>query len=126
MKALLNVESNLGYGADQVQGMTLGELLEAVQTAVDEWGEDTEVVLHQTNNRYGANYGTISQWDTFTAPEPDDFEVGDRVVLRDADVPAEGTVVELAAYASDGVRVVWDEECDDEDWIDPAGLARAK
>lgn len=126
MKALLNVESNLGYGADQVRGMTLGELLEAVQTAVDEWGEDTEVVLHQTNNRYGANYGTISQWDTFTAPEPDDFEVGDRVAMR-GDEQWVGTVAEVAEYFEDGVRVVWDHQPDaDEDWCDPAGLVRAK
>lgn len=46
--------SNLGYGADQVDGMKLCCLLEAVQTAIAEWGADTEVVLHQTNNRYGA------------------------------------------------------------------------
>lgn len=74
-KVLLRAESNLGYGADQVDsGMTLGALLEAVQTAVDEWGEDAEVVLFQTNNRYGANFGKLDQWQTFEAPETEECE----------------------------------------------------
>lgn len=67
MKVLLNVESNLGYGADQVKGMTLADLLEAVEMAIEDWGADTEVVPHQINNQYGANFGTVHQWDTFTA-----------------------------------------------------------
>lgn len=70
-KVLLNVESNLGYGADQVKGMTLADLLEAVEMAIEDWGADTEVVLHQTNNRYGANFGTVHQWDTFSSSEAD-------------------------------------------------------
>lgn len=72
MKVTLNVEGNLGYGTDQVQGMTLGCLLEAVQEAVAEWGEDTEVVLHQTNNQYGANFGRIAPWEVFSGSEDED------------------------------------------------------
>lgn len=127
MKALLNVEGNLGYGPDQVRGMTLGELLEAVQTAVNEWGEDTEVVLHQVNNQYGANFGRLVSGETLTGPEAEEFAVGDRVTMRGDDADLAGTVVELADYASDGVRVVWDDHqpCD-EDWIDPRNLVGVK
>lgn len=72
MRIKMNVEGNLGYGADQIERpMSLGDLLEAVQEAVDEWGEDAEVVLHQQNNQYGANYGRIVQWGAF---EGDDEE----------------------------------------------------
>lgn len=69
MKVLLRHQGNLGYGCDQVQGMTLGELLEAVQDAVDEFGEDTEVVTFQTNNGRGANFGSIDSNMTFGLDE---------------------------------------------------------
>jgi hypothetical protein len=74
MKVLLNHEGNLGYGPDQVQGMTLGDLLAAVEEAVTEWGEDAEVVLQQTNNRYGACFGHLNRWDTFAYPDADEDE----------------------------------------------------
>lgn len=75
MKVKLNAESNLGYSADQVEGMSLGQLLDLVEQAVTEYGEDAMVVLFQTNNMYGANFGTLSQWQLFdTADEDgDDF-----------------------------------------------------
>ena len=72
MKVTLQHEGNLGYGSDQVKGMTLGDLLEAVQDAVTEWGEDTEVVAFQTNNTYGASYGTLSRWETFRAADDEE------------------------------------------------------
>lgn len=57
----LNVESNLGYAADQIdRTITLADLLEQVQEAIVEWGEDAEVVLYQMNNQYGASYGRLS------------------------------------------------------------------
>lgn len=69
----MNVESNLGYGPDQIERpMSLGDLLEAVQSAVEEWGEDAEVVLHQINNGYGANYGKLNMWDLFEASGDED------------------------------------------------------
>lgn len=72
---LFRHEGNLGYGADQVRAnMTLGELLEAVQEAIVEWGEDANVVTYQTNNRYGANYGSLSGYDLFAAANNDDDE----------------------------------------------------
>lgn len=83
MKVLLNAEGNLGYGSDQIDGsMTLGCLLEAVQNAIIDWGEDAEVVLHQTNNGYGANFGRLSQWEVFTG-ERARCESCDRVIESD-------------------------------------------
>lgn len=40
-------------------GMTLGELLEAVQTAIETHGEDTRIVISDPGNRYGAQYGYL-------------------------------------------------------------------
>ena len=78
-KVLIRAESNLGYGVDDVEGnsVTLECLLKAVKTAIEEWGEQAEVVLFQTNNRYGANYGRLSQWDIFAAAEGDEDEEED-------------------------------------------------
>lgn len=68
----LSIESNLGYSADQIERpMNLGDLLEAVQDAIDEWGEDAEVVIHQINNRYGANFGRIVSYDVFGSDDED-------------------------------------------------------
>lgn len=70
-----NVEGNLGYAADQVDSpINLGQLLEQVQEAIVEWGEDAEVVLHQVNNQYGANFGRIAQWELFEGPEGEEDE----------------------------------------------------
>ncbi len=74
VKVLLKHEGNLGYSPDQVNGITLADLLELVEEAVEEWGGDTEVVLYQTNNRYGANYGTLYRWDVFSVPSSDEDE----------------------------------------------------
>lgn len=72
MKVLMHMEGNCGYGADQVEGMTLGDLLESVKEAVTEWGEDAEVVLLQINNRYGANFGRFASYDLFRTPDDND------------------------------------------------------
>lgn len=73
MRINLNIESNLGYSADQInRAMSLGDLLEAVEMAIEEWGEDAEVVIHQMNNRYGANFGRIVSYDVFENPEDDE------------------------------------------------------
>ncbi|WAB10112.1 hypothetical protein SEA_GRAVAILLIA_2 [Mycobacterium phage Gravaillia] len=74
MKVLLNHTGNRGYGADQVTGIiTLADLRAAVDEAIEEWGEDAEVVTYQTNNGRGANYGTLDDAaELFTAAEDDD------------------------------------------------------
>ena len=71
----MNVESNPGYDLDQInQPVTLASILQQVQDAIDEWGEDAEVVLHQTNNGYGANYGRLYDYGLFDGPEGDEAE----------------------------------------------------
>ena len=61
MKVKLNHQGNLGYSADQIESrLTLAELLEQVQDAILEWGEDAEVVTLQTNNGRGANFGRLN------------------------------------------------------------------
>lgn len=72
MKITMNFAGNLSYSADQVTGMTLGELQQAVEQAIQDHGADTEVVMFQTNNHYGANYGTLSPYDTFTPVEEEE------------------------------------------------------
>ena len=43
---LMAHQGNLGYGAEQVQtGVTLADLLEQVQDAITEWGDDALVVM---------------------------------------------------------------------------------
>lgn len=74
MRILMNHQGNLGYGPDQIDSpITLSELLETVQEAIIEWGEDAEVVLLQTNNGHGANYGRLySGMDLFSAEDYDE------------------------------------------------------
>lgn len=72
----INVEGNLGYSPDQIESrITLGDLLEQVQEAIEEWGEDAEVVLHQMNNRYGASYGRLNRYELFGETDTDEEEV---------------------------------------------------
>lgn len=61
----LQFEGNLGYSADQVSTRTtLGDLLEQLQDAVERFGEDATLVLFQTNNRYGANFGKLATFES--------------------------------------------------------------
>lgn len=55
----LNVSANQGYSPDQVKATTLGELLEEIEEAIEEYGEDAEFVLRDANNRRGASYGVL-------------------------------------------------------------------
>lgn len=68
----LNIRSNEGYSADQVidKTITLGALLEALQEAIEEHGEDTPVILNE-GQRYGANYGFLSQYEELFTVEPE-------------------------------------------------------
>lgn len=57
---LLSVQSNAGYSPDQIERrMTLGEMLEAIEYAISEYGDDAEIVL-DNGQRYGAQYGYIA------------------------------------------------------------------
>ena len=71
---VMNFNGNQGYAPDQINSkVTLADLLEQVQEAIHEWGEDAEVVLHQMNNGHGANYGSLAGgYDLFDGTEEDD------------------------------------------------------
>lgn len=57
---LLSVQPNEGYSPDQIQHrLSLAELLEAVEYAISEYGDDAEIVL-DNGQRYGAQYGYIA------------------------------------------------------------------
>lgn len=66
-KVLLAVTNNQGYGPDQVSGsMTLGALRDALEEAINTYGEEAEIVTKETGNRYGARYGSVDIYaDTF-------------------------------------------------------------
>lgn len=70
-QVLLAVDNNRGYAPDQItDSMTLRDLLNAVEQAIADFGEDAMVVTLDGGNRYGANFGAISIYaDTFTAVE---------------------------------------------------------
>ncbi|AVJ51045.1 hypothetical protein FDJ44_gp54 [Microbacterium phage Pikmin] len=55
----INISDNQGYSSDQVEtSVTLGSILESIQEAIEEYGEDTKVVLYN-GQRYGATFGKI-------------------------------------------------------------------
>lgn len=55
MKLVLNVRGNQGYGPDQVRGMNVRELIEMLEG----YEPDTEIVLNDVGNTYGAAWGNI-------------------------------------------------------------------
>ncbi|MFJ6532502.1 hypothetical protein [Microbacterium sp. NPDC091662] len=73
----LNISDNEGYAPDQVGStMTLGALLESLQDAVDEFGEDATVVV-ANGQRYGAGYGKLRvdrYGEVFSRPAAEDDE----------------------------------------------------
>lgn len=75
MRVLMNHQGNLGYGPDQIDNpITLNDLQELIEEAIVEWGGDAEVVMHQTNNGHGANYGSLYRHDLFDPVEQEDEE----------------------------------------------------
>lgn len=73
---ILSISDNSGYSPEQVkdQSISLGDLLEAVQQAIEDNGADAKIVL-ANGQRYGASYGHISPWeDLFEVPEEDESE----------------------------------------------------
>lgn len=74
----LPIDDNQGYSADQVEtNVTLQDMLEALQEAIEEHGEDAVVVL-SNGQRYGAGFGAIRpaftgrEW--FQAADEDDSD----------------------------------------------------
>lgn len=71
----LNIHSNAGYSADQVvdRTITLQDLLEAVQQAVEDHGEDAKIILNE-GQTYGANFGYLSPFEELFTTEAVDCE----------------------------------------------------
>ena len=69
----LPIHPNSGYNAEQVSSrMTLADLAEMIQDAIEKFGEDSVVVTHDLGNRYGANFGRIDQFQDIELVENDD------------------------------------------------------
>lgn len=73
-QVLLSISNNEGYAPDQIHTkMTLGELFQQVQEAIDMFGEDALIVTAETGNQRGARFGSLSSayGDLFTDADPD-------------------------------------------------------
>ena len=55
----IKIVANAGYGLDQVEGITIGELKNLVDELFEQYDEDTEIITIDSGNRYGAKYGKI-------------------------------------------------------------------
>ncbi|KAA9133776.1 hypothetical protein [Microbacterium caowuchunii] len=56
---LLSVNSHAGYSPEQITDtLTLGELLEAVEQAIEDFGAEARIVV-ANGQRYGAGFGGI-------------------------------------------------------------------
>lgn len=59
-RAILEISSNEGYSADQVPtALTLGQLMDLLDEAIESYGEDAIIVTRDAGNRYGARWGKI-------------------------------------------------------------------
>ena len=58
-RVTLPIDDNQGYGPEQIDTIvTLRDMLEGIQEAIEEFGEDAVVVL-DNGQRYGARYGRV-------------------------------------------------------------------
>lgn len=59
-RVVMAVSPNEGYGVDQIErSVTLGQLKEKIEDAINYYGEDCIIVTHNSGNRYGAKYGRL-------------------------------------------------------------------
>lgn len=72
-RTLLAINPQQGYAPDQItESLTLGQLAEALEEAIERYGEDSLIVTIDNANRYGAGFGSLSMWeDLFTDADPD-------------------------------------------------------
>lgn len=77
---ILGVDDNRGYSPEQISTrVTLLDLLESVQQAIEEFGEDAKVVIGN-GQRYGAAFGRLESFGpevVITDANPDDDEDGE-------------------------------------------------
>lgn len=72
MKYAFYITGNQGYGYDQVDGITVGELIERLQ----ELDPDDELFLKDTGNHYGANWHSfVDAWNIFEEIKDEDEEM---------------------------------------------------
>jgi deoxyxylulose-5-phosphate synthase len=78
---IIGVNGNQGYAPDQINTrMTLGAMIEELQEAAEQFGEDALVVTADNQNRYGANFGGFQSYAgnlAISDAEPDEDEYGD-------------------------------------------------
>lgn len=74
-RVLLNISDNEGYAPNQIDdSVTLGDFLELVKEAIEEFGEDAMIVL-SNGQRYGAGFGKLSTYgDLFESTTRDEDE----------------------------------------------------
>lgn len=68
MKIALRIRANEGYSASQVKGITVGEL----RRWLEDYDDDTEIVTHDLNSRYGAAWGKIAQYQPLEDADDED------------------------------------------------------
>lgn len=56
MKYQLTIEPNQGYSAEQVNSITVADLLDML----DGLDDDDEIITYDYQNRYGAKYGGLT------------------------------------------------------------------
>ena len=62
MKLILTVYPNRGYSAEQVEGVSLADMAQMIADAIEEYGEDAELVTFDASNGRGASYGCINEY----------------------------------------------------------------
>lgn len=73
----LQLDSNVGYAADQItQRITLQTLLELTEAAIEMYGAEAEIITSDPDNRYGASYGRIRAFEHSNADEVFVKEIG--------------------------------------------------
>lgn len=71
-KVGLSILANAGYSANQVNGVTLGELRDFIDEMIEYYDEDTEVITVDDGNVYGAKYGKLFLEDVLENEEEED------------------------------------------------------
>lgn len=71
----MSIAERQGYSAQQVTNtMTLRDLREALEEAIEAYGEDA-VIVTDNGDRYGARFGGVDSYaDLFSQPERDEDE----------------------------------------------------
>lgn len=55
MKIVLKIHGAEGYGADQVKGLKVKDLIELLE----DYDEEDEIITYDVTNIYGASYGRL-------------------------------------------------------------------